>query len=1174
MQEKENNELPAEIDHPPGRIWRVRTRRYKKSAASNEEKQDDKERFNNESSSDSDDSLMPAAKIEAAEESSHNSSDDGDVDGDVSMLSPLERKAKTRAREKITEIVNAGKRLRKQKPADQTRASVIRAASVDLQQKESQSVHEEPKASDSDASLEEYTLHPVAQKSDIATSSALYSRSQESQGVLQTASANMQPLHDDYDSSQNKAIHEETVETKTQEHARRSFPEFAREMSAKLRVDLRENVAANKRGLRIDVWEVDSDDEQSQNKKGPVRDVQISDIKIANANVLSNNDNDAVASNEIFEALQSQTWADYDLDNAQISSDARHLRGYSEQQECADTSATLIRSDDIPSKPPGNCLFYSLIKILDLDMTATELRRLLLQSPFLESCNNPREARAILTSPSEWGNIDCVYIFAHTDRQLIRGPVPGLTSSGRIGAAAAGRTNDGHTATGGDIPGYRTGGDILAYVSGGGIFVCGSVTCRRDVFLKNRIGTTTRNFAVTISTHFFFTDRQSAGEQLEGDVRCRTIGARLLCVGYGSCTQWKVRQYTCAQLFYITIIMLKSIVLIIAIVSCVPQSNALSGYICGRNSPNFTSVMTSTIGGCDVPAKNPESQKVYLQLLQHLAYRKVEFFSCKVLVHRVIRYCGAFSHNKIVAGGDSRYVHTLSKEACADAIKYNEFKFESITIRDLIANATNRRTLTVAGELATDGTCQGTKYNTKTAQYDAVVVTADLEIILSTGVASFEERLNRVIMPDNLVCNYRIGTCMDVSETSYFWNPTTSGNFCNFDQYAVLYEGESTRVRDKEGAGPTIYFTNTSSSIQFGLEKRGEVALCGYTLIATEHARLFLLETRPNAGLAAKQALDAENIILSAYFNTKLAYFAHHVKTQFDALYRDSLFQRCMLARQIIGNALSQSESRPDIFALAVMRKRGFSAILAGEVAHLNNSNKNNTIIRIIGIGRLKDTSVATHRDADSCEHVYVGNVAAPSCVSSCKRLKKIAWISAWIIHVDELFTRSRHGYHADRTTIPLGSNIDTTWIIHEWKKILSRWFFTHPWKDFFLTLRYWAFRNFPKISQKLFEKRVLCKESMYDPRGIGVIINADIHAIFFNWDVSEVLQYFCNNTYTLIVKGPSAPWTNKALALLTTKVPQYLRKVLPLTKSLSNTNFKLLGSDPGFKGVIRLYWT
>uniref|UniRef100_A0ABD2WDM0 RNA-directed DNA polymerase n=1 Tax=Trichogramma kaykai TaxID=54128 RepID=A0ABD2WDM0_9HYME len=173
-QEKENNELPAEIDHPPGRIWRVRTKRYKKSAASNEEKQDDKERFDNESSSDSDDSLMPAAKIEAAEESSHSSSDDGDADGDVSMLSLPERKAKTRAREKITEIVNAGKRPRKHKPADPTRTPVIRAASVDSQQEKSQSVREDPRASDSGSSLEENMLHPVAQKSNTATSSALH----------------------------------------------------------------------------------------------------------------------------------------------------------------------------------------------------------------------------------------------------------------------------------------------------------------------------------------------------------------------------------------------------------------------------------------------------------------------------------------------------------------------------------------------------------------------------------------------------------------------------------------------------------------------------------------------------------------------------------------------------------------------------------------------------------------------------------------------------------------------------------------------------------------------------------------------------------------------------------------------------------------------------------------
>uniref|UniRef100_A0ABD2X862 OTU domain-containing protein n=1 Tax=Trichogramma kaykai TaxID=54128 RepID=A0ABD2X862_9HYME len=224
----------------------------------------------------------------------------------------------------------------------------------------------------------------------------------------------MQALHDYNDDSQSRAIPEETTEAKTQEYVRRSFPEIARGISAKLRVDLRENIAANKRGLRIDIWEVDSEGEQNQGKKSSAHETQVSDIGIVNASIQSKNSNNATASAERAEASQSHTWADYDLDDSQIDSGARLLQGYSEQQECADTRATLIRSDDIPSKPPGNCLFYSLIKLLDLDMTATQLRRFLLRSLFLESCNDPREARKILESSSEWGNIDCVYIFAHT----------------------------------------------------------------------------------------------------------------------------------------------------------------------------------------------------------------------------------------------------------------------------------------------------------------------------------------------------------------------------------------------------------------------------------------------------------------------------------------------------------------------------------------------------------------------------------------------------------------------------------------------------------------------------------------------------------------------------------------------------------------------------------------
>ncbi|KAL7297084.1 hypothetical protein TKK_0009509 [Trichogramma kaykai] len=176
-------------------------------------------------------------------------------------------------------------------------------------------------------------------------------------------------------------------------------------------------------------------------------------------------------------------------------------------------------------------------------------------------------------------------------------------------------------------------------------------------------------------------------------------------------------------------------------------------------------------------------------------------------------------------------------------------------------------------------------------------------------------------MLPNLVCQYSEGQCIDGLEASYFRSPAPLNDHCNFDQYTILYDGESTRVQDEAANSPVIYFTNTTQNIRFGLEEVETFANCGYNLIATEHSKLFILKTSPNAGFASKKALDVENIIITAHFNTKFAYFAHHVKTQFERLYHDSVYHRCMLARQIILNSLSQIKLHPDRFALAVMRK-------------------------------------------------------------------------------------------------------------------------------------------------------------------------------------------------------------------------------------------------------------
>ena len=72
---------------------------------------------------------------------------------------------------------------------------------------------------------------------------------------------------------------------------------------------------------------------------------------------------------------------------------------------------TLRQFKDIPSVPRGNCLFDSLIKITGLKMTAVDLRNKLLDSPALADCGDPYRACLILSSQSEYGDAETVYIF-------------------------------------------------------------------------------------------------------------------------------------------------------------------------------------------------------------------------------------------------------------------------------------------------------------------------------------------------------------------------------------------------------------------------------------------------------------------------------------------------------------------------------------------------------------------------------------------------------------------------------------------------------------------------------------------------------------------------------------------------------------------------------------------
>lgn len=163
--------------------------------------------------------------------------------------------------------------------------------------------------------------------------------------------------------------------------------------------------------------------------------------------------------------------------------------------------------------------------------------------------------------------------------------------------------------------------------------------------------------------------------------------------------------------------------------------------------------------------------------------------------------------------------------------------------------------------------------------------------------------------------------------------PTSS---CNFNQYDVLYEGFATKIIDdsQHSSSPTIY-TLTTQDITFALTKTKEQPLCGYTLLRTEHPKLFILETKRGETFAHRGSIPVDNLDIFTYVNSKFVYVEKHIRHQMTSLYYNAMQQRCELEREVIKNTLSFATLQPDEFAYRLMKGPGYMAVTAGEAIHV-----------------------------------------------------------------------------------------------------------------------------------------------------------------------------------------------------------------------------------------------
>lgn len=374
----------------------------------------------------------------------------------------------------------------------------------------------------------------------------------------------------------------------------------------------------------------------------------------------------------------------------------------------------------------------------------------------------------------------------------------------------------------------------------------------------------------------------------------------------------------------------------IFLIICAHIADALIGFDCGGRHLNVTAVSLLDVGECDLEYHAPINADTYIQLLQLSDYNYAEVIQCKVEMSRTIYHCGMHSHVSIVYNGRADYVHESGYSQCL-----RMFQDGTITLGDanlitgLKVNKTSYRSFTLAGRIQADGSCKGTQYSDPYGTWDDVIVQAVARITLKSSYVPVKLNSGRIKLNSGTVCSLADSFCLDSDDGYTYWKPMPTSS-CNFNQYDVLYEGPATKIiTDMNKSASPVVYSLTTQDVTFALTRTKEQPLCGYTLLRTEHPKLFILETKKGDTFASRGTIPINNLDIFTYMNSKFVYVEKHIRHQMTSLYHNVMQQKCELERQVITNALSFATLQPDEFAYRLMKGPGYMAVTTGEAVQI-----------------------------------------------------------------------------------------------------------------------------------------------------------------------------------------------------------------------------------------------
>ena len=159
-------------------------------------------------------------------------------------------------------------------------------------------------------------------------------------------------------------------------------------------------------------------------------------------------------------------------------------------------------------------------------------------------------------------------------------------------------------------------------------------------------------------------------------------------------------------------------------------------------------------------------------------------------------------------------------------------------------------------------------------------------------------------------CPLSQSSCLDETGGYIYWD-TLPKDICQFNKYQLLYDEITNKIQDDSKP----LFSLTTDEATFVLAQKEQTSLCNYILIRTEHAKLFLFETKPGQIFLQKNKPSVQSMGIFTYVNSKFIYVERHIRTEMTRLYRDVMLQRCTLEQEGFKNTLTLETQAPDEFA-------------------------------------------------------------------------------------------------------------------------------------------------------------------------------------------------------------------------------------------------------------------